>query len=145
MMKSTGKTIAWILDLRIKKWLLVDELRQQAQSLYVLGSALLKKEAAGTPDETFEQALTRLGLSEEELGRVCRTFRNLTILNCGLGLLALIYGFWLSFHQNLMGFCMSLAVVFLFASIAFKYHFWVFQIKTRKLGCTLKEWFHYVW
>jgi intracellular multiplication protein IcmV len=41
-----------------------------------------------------------------------------------------------------LGALLSLVVAFLALALAFRYHFWFFQIKQRRLGCSVSEWFN---
>jgi intracellular multiplication protein IcmV len=94
-----------------------------------------------TRTETFEQALERFGLNADELEDIKGTYQAYAIvfvlLSIGIGLfsLYLIFSFT-SFLGGLIG----IAVTALALSQAFKYDFWVFQIKQQKLGCTFAEW-----
>lgn len=90
--------------------------------------------------ESFEMAVNRLNISEQalltRLIEMRRMFFLFLLIGLGLliyGVLSLLQGFFLSFFI-----CAGLTC-FAF-SMAFKYHFWIFQIKQRRLGCSLREW-----
>ena len=52
-----------------------------------------------------------------------------------------LYFLYLSvFRHNLMGACMTFSLTLYGLSQAMRYHFWYFQIQSRKLGCTFQEW-----
>jgi intracellular multiplication protein IcmV len=51
------------------------------------------------------------------------------------------YAVWLAFQRAWLGLLPTLAISVSVLSQAFRYHFWLFQIKTQKLGCTLNDWF----
>lgn len=91
-------------------------------------------------EETFEAAMLRLKLTEQDLQeRVPANQRALTILLAFIVVLCL-YGFYLMFSGAVAGTFVILAVIVLSAVRAFQYSFWNFQIKNRKLGCSFKEW-----
>lgn len=92
-------------------------------------------------EETFEAAMQRLKLSEQDLNeRMPANQRALTILLSFVIALCL-YGFYLMFTGAIAGTLVILAVIALSSVRAFQYSFWNFQIKHRKLGCSFKEWF----
>jgi intracellular multiplication protein IcmV len=91
--------------------------------------------------ETYEEALKRHDLTEagaEELRKdyllYAFVLMLISVVSFGLG----VYLFYAnkSFSELLLG----IAVSCLFAAQAFRYHFWSFQIKQRKLGCSFQEW-----
>jgi len=58
-----------------------------------------------------------------------------------LVVVSFVFAFYLLLvERTVSGFLIGLAVAGLFASQAFRYHFWYFQIQQRKLGCTLEDW-----
>jgi intracellular multiplication protein IcmV len=90
--------------------------------------------------ETFEEAVKRLSLTEEDI----KSSENLYwfyaagfgIIGLGITILAIIF----LLQGAFLGFLLALAVASLVLSQAFRYHFWYFQIKHHKLGCTFEEW-----
>lgn len=90
--------------------------------------------------ETFEAAMIRLKLSEQDLKeRVAANQRGLIILLSVIVLLCL-YGFYLIFSGSVAGTLMVIAVIIFSAVRAFQYSFWNFQIKNKKLGCSFASW-----
>lgn len=98
-----------------------------------------KKEPAGAP-ETFDEAMKRLKLSEEDIAQRQRMFITQTLIYFLLGLCIIFYGVMLAFEHAIIGMVMSFLVSFVAFANAFRAHFWYFQTKQRKLGCTLQEW-----
>jgi intracellular multiplication protein IcmV len=91
-------------------------------------------------EETFEQAMQRLNVTEADLKeRVKHNQRTLTILLVFIVFLC-IYGFYLISQGVFAGTMLLLAVIFLTVVRAFQYSFWNFQIKSRKLGCSFQDW-----
>lgn len=90
--------------------------------------------------ETFEEAVERLQLTKMDILRQQNRFLAFSLLFFALGALMLLYIAWLlsdgDFVEALLGVCVS-GILFV---NGFRYHFWYFQIKHRKLGCTFKEW-----
>lgn len=92
-------------------------------------------------EESFEDAMTRLNLSEKDLQKRRSSLYRLSLFMCGAALLILAYGIYQLVHGGYMATIISLAVMLIALALAFRYHFWYFQISERKLGCTLREWY----
>lgn len=90
--------------------------------------------------ETFEEAVTRLRLSEEDIAQRARLFLQQTLFYFAVGLGVIAYGVSLAFEHAIIGMLMSFLVSAMAFANAFRSHFWYFQTKQRKLGCTLQEW-----
>lgn len=97
------------------------------------------KKGEPAPVETFEEAVKRMRLSEQDLEDRKKLFLRQTLIYLGVAFLVAGYGVYLAFQQSLMGMSLSLVVAALSFSYAFRSHFWLFQVKQKKLGCTFKE------
>jgi intracellular multiplication protein IcmV len=103
-----------------------------------LYAAIFKQEKG--PVETFEQAMARYQLTEDDLRERKKMFQiQLLIYTLGSILMA-VYTFYLVKEGYWMSMTFSLALLIYLIVSALKSHFWIFQIKQRKLGCTLQEW-----
>jgi intracellular multiplication protein IcmV len=92
-------------------------------------------------EETFEQAVDRLELTEEDIKHAYKSYRRYAIWFCVIGLLVFLYSFYLLFRYfTFAGWLIGIASSALFFTQAFKYDFWAFQIKNKKLGSTFEEW-----
>lgn len=91
-------------------------------------------------EESFEQALQRLGVGEADLKAKAKTNRiNMFVFGTGV-VLMVVYSGYLLFTGSIRGTILALAVTILLLVKTYQYSFWNFQIKHRKLGCTFKEW-----
>lgn len=91
--------------------------------------------------ETFDEAASRLKLSAADIKRMQGNYFMYALVFASLGVLSVLYSFYLLFHHNTFhGWILALASAALFFSQGFRFHFWCFQIKHRKLGCTIEEW-----
>lgn len=94
-----------------------------------------------TRKETFEEAMVRLNLTEEDVKSTEANYRVFALIFFILGLLVFFYSFYLVFaHGTLTGFLLGVSASGVFFSQAFKYDFWSFQMRRRKLGATFEEW-----
>ncbi len=109
----------------------------------VIGSTL---KTTFTPDETrrtesFEQALQRLRVTDAELQETAKRYRLYALLFLMLTLGSLLVGFYYLFaYKTFAGWVLATLMALLFGTQAFRFDFWYFQIKQRKLGCTVDEW-----
>lgn len=125
--------------LNVRRWVSYDFLKSSGTDVYRSGRAVFKAPTIEKP-ESFDEALKRLNLSENDLearlSNCYNTFVVFLVITCALAL----YTLYLLFHGVFMGAILALAVTVLVGMHAFKYHFWMFQIKNRKLGCSFDEW-----
>jgi intracellular multiplication protein IcmV len=94
------------------------------------------------PVETFEAAQKRLKLTDKDLLARQHSFLRFSVaflvLAIGLFLYAIYHFIFGTVHAGIL----TSALTMVAAAMAVRYHFWYFQIKCRKLGCTFNEWFH---
>ena len=93
--------------------------------------------------ESFEAALLRLNLTEADLAKRLQEFTRLQRIWVALLLLVAgyaLYNLW--FQQAWRAFlpCVGFSLVIL--TQIFRYHFWLFQIRQRRLGCSFRDWFY---
>ncbi|HLB43613.1 MAG TPA: type IVB secretion system protein IcmV [Gammaproteobacteria bacterium] len=92
-------------------------------------------------EETFEEAVQRLQLSEADLKLTARNYYLYALFFVVLGTIVLFYSFYLVVsHRLFLAWLLGFSIAALFYANAFRYHFWFFQIKHCKLGCTFAEW-----
>lgn len=91
--------------------------------------------------ETFEEAMQRFDITETDLNRISETYLLYAIFFVIIAAFAFVGGFiFLIGYGRFAGFILAMACVAILLSYAFRFHFWHFQIKHRKLGCTFAEW-----
>jgi intracellular multiplication protein IcmV len=123
-----------------KGWLGWDRLK--AQNLWLWGTLrTLFTPAQPARAETFEAAMQRLNLTEEDVKEGAINYRYYALGFFALAVIAFAYAFYLLFrHVTITGFLLGLAVTALFCSQAFQYDFWSLQMRRRKLGLTFEDW-----
>lgn len=141
LFRKTKNLAGKVVDVRVDKWISLDYLKETTGHIRsILDDILIPKRARYS--ETFEEAMKRLSLTEADLVRQERDFTRLFYFFVALSTAIILYGLYLAFKGSfvpaLIAFCLSLYSF----SQAFRFHFWLFQIKHRKLGCTIKEWFN---
>jgi len=92
--------------------------------------------------ETFDEAVKRLNLSPADLETRQRVFLRIAIMMAFLSLLCLFYMLYLLFSGLLAAGLLAFIVALIVLAYAWRFHFWYFQLKNKKLGCTIQEWFN---
>ncbi|MCH9756184.1 MAG: type IVB secretion system protein IcmV [Gammaproteobacteria bacterium] len=126
---------------RFKLWLDVDRIK--GFTLYITG--MFKKffvPQPQKPKESFDLAKERLDLDDELLLKRQRALLRVSILMLFFAVLLVGYGIYQVFYGAVLGVLLSVVVTFIALTLAFRYHFWYFQIREKKLGCSFKQWLH---
>lgn len=125
-----------------KAWLGWNELKAYNKDMFDLLKDAFKPVRA-LRSESFEQALKRLKLSEEDLKKITSNFIMNKFIFYTLSIFSFFLGFYYLFqYRTIAGWFLWLSVMAIFLSQAFRFSFYEFQIKQRKLGCTFNEWWH---
>ena len=127
--------------INVRAWSSYDNHKDMTKGFKELSRKVFLPEKKPGYSEEFEVAMQRLNLSEADIAQKKHRFLYLSI---GLLLLAFIvfaYAIYHLINQNWLALPVSLVLTGLPLVLAFRYHFWYFQLKQRKLGCTLGEWF----
>jgi intracellular multiplication protein IcmV len=141
--KKIGHGISWAYKpaVNVKAWMGWDIIKSSSIYVYNLGKSLVVPQKAES-SESFEEALARLNLTEADLKTRQQEFMQLFVIYAAIGVAIILYCLYLFYTLSFMGGLLSLVVASLSFALAFRYHFWVFQIKQRKLGCSVQEWWH---
>ena len=123
----------------VPAWAGYDQLKASAKSISTSMKDLFVPKKSDKK-ETFEEAMQRLNLTEADLIARQKEFKRLIIIFSILGFIVLGYTFYLIWDRAFWGGLASFGLTVLVFSYSFRYHFWLFQIRQRKLGCTLREW-----
>lgn len=91
--------------------------------------------------ESFNEAATKLHISDADLLAKQKALFRLSLVMLVAACLIFGYAGYQLFYGSFKAVYVSLVVTLIALALAFRYHFWYFQIKTRKLGCTFNEWF----
>jgi intracellular multiplication protein IcmV len=90
--------------------------------------------------ESFDAAMSRLNISEADLLVKQNALLRLSRLMVAIAVLIFAYCGYHLFQGAFRAAIISFIVMLIALVLSFRYHFWYFQIKKRKLGCTLSEW-----
>lgn len=140
LLKTSRKILLRTFDFRVDRWLDLETLKKNYSFFWQRTKYLFKADVAKT-EETFEDAANRLNLTSEELANQAIRYRYLAFFFLSLVFGFGCYGLFLAYYGNWMGSVISFALGSYALALAFRFHFWNFQISEQKLGCTLEEWY----
>jgi intracellular multiplication protein IcmV len=125
------------------RWLSLPEITRSASHIVDMVKVLLSlKKPNSKRVETFLEAQARLHVSDSQLADRHKSLRFASKCYFFLGFLVLLYAYHLVFNSGVVagGLCTSTVSGPLFA-LSFKNSFNAYQIRRRRLGCTVEEWF----
>lgn len=84
--------------------------------------------------------ISELGLSKAQISAARNSFQKLLLMYLAFAFLvcAMLVHFLLT--QDYSATVLAFSVLMVCLAYAFKFHFWLFQIKQNRLGCTWQEW-----
>lgn len=137
--KGTKKVIGHVVDVRVDRWIDFETFKESTLYFSSQLKNLFTIKKAENP-ESFENAVDRMALSPEVLAKQSQRFLKLCLFFLLMTAALIIYAIVLLNIKNWMGgiICLSLSLYAL--SLAFRFHFWHFQISQKKLGCNIREW-----
>lgn len=99
------------------------------------------RNAPPSSNESFQKAVEKMNLTEEGLLARQKSLFRLSIFMLILAVLLFSYTLYHLVSGTWPAVFLSASVSCIALALAFRYHFFYFQIKNRKLGCSLSEWF----
>lgn len=142
MKKQTDSKIVKMISsiLNVRSWF--DWVRLKSFTLYLAnGFKRLFVPQQAIKAESFKEAANKLDISDENLLAKQKALFRLSMIMVGAAGLILVYMGYQLFYGSFKAAMVSLVVTLIALALAFRYHFWYFQIKHRKLGCTFNEWY----
>src|SRR3990167_2193846 len=104
MFKKVGQGISWAYKpaVNVKAWMGWDIIKSSSSYVYKLGKNLVvPQKSAG--DESFEEALVRLNLTEADLKTRQQEFMRLFLIYAAMGAAIILYSFYLFYTLSFVG------------------------------------------
>ena len=123
----------------VRTGLAFDLLKDVTRMFWNIAASIFNKKII--QPETFEQASQRLDLSEADIQARIKSLKNEILIFSFSAITIFSYAVYLGISGA--GFFAVLIALLVSTSLficAFKSHFWLFQVRNRKLGCTFQEW-----
>lgn len=124
-----------------KRWIALDEIKRSTSNIASMFTSLLTIQ---TPRrvETFEEAKKRLKLDDRAIEQRCQYLANRANVYLLMAFAVLAYALYLIVYCDVLagGICTMLLIGPALA-LAFRDKFWVYQLRRRRLGCSVEDWF----
>lgn len=134
------KTVGAIINIRVDRWIGTHNLKDGWGSI-TSGAKSVFTTSKAEVNETFEEALDRLNITEEDLKQRKKEFTKLFIFYAIFALLLFIYALYLLVIKSNIGGTVLTTSLMLYCLVnVFRFHFWLYQINHKKLGCSISEW-----
>lgn len=125
-----------------RAWLGYDLLKENTQTTFnIFKEVFAQPIPQPEREETFAQAVARFDLTDDMVAKVQKRYFTMALAFAVVAIIVLMIGIILVIDSVFSGFILALSIATLFFAQAFKYHFWYFQIKHKKLGCTFQDWY----
>lgn len=124
-----------------KVWMDLEQVKTSTNYLANGATKLFTLKEKSVAIEDFEESMQRLGLDEKQLEKQKKSLFRLSVLMVFLSVLVFAYSMMHIYYGNFHSAAASAVIFLVVLSLAFRYHFWFYQLKVRRLGCSLKEWF----
>ena len=124
-----------------KKWIGYGALKADTITLTKIFKGVFKRSKTERK-ETFDQAIKRFNLTEEDIQKRIKSAKELVMIFLGFGGLLVVYALYQWIQGRMMGGFVCLILSFLTFAYAFREHFNMFQMRNRRLGCSYSEWFN---
>ena len=139
--RGLGKVAGALVDVRVDKWVSFSYVKNSFFNIKNVATDVFTVQKPART-ETFDEAMIRMSLTEEDLALRRKEFLSIALLFVALSLGLLIYGLYWAINLVISATLISFCLCAFCLSQAFRFHFWYFQVKNRKLGCTVQEWFN---
>lgn len=142
MKKKFGSRTVTVLKrvLNVKSWLDWERIKGFTNYLY-LGAKRFFIPKSAQAGEDFEGVKAKLNLTDRQLKNRQSALLRLSLLMLVIAFILFGYALYQFYHANIVTGFLSVIVMGIALVLAFRYHYWCYLIKERKLVCTLREWF----
>lgn len=124
----------------VSRWIGWPDIKKNASNIHVLYKVFFATKPVSLYRETFEEAVDRMGLSEEDIQHIASQYYNKSLFYLGILTAGLLYHIYLIWHKYWAAAIVMCSIDFMLFSFWFREHFWYTQIKIRRLGLSFKEW-----
>lgn len=133
--RSFGRTFV-----NVPGWLGLGSMKSPTKAIIQQSKTLYTPPPKGNQQETFEQAVERLQLTEKDLQERVNTLQWEAILSLAMTIMLFAYSLYLIWRLHVVVAFIALGVVLLFGLKYLKARFRIAQIKQRRLDLSFKQW-----
>lgn len=136
-LRRLNRTVKPLVDLQAG--LDIERNQRQLKTVTGLVKAVFTPIPTPAEPESFDHAVDRLNLKQQDVTNRIHEFRNLALIMFLLFMGMFLYTLYSLFNLNWFPVVVGLSISGVLLALTFRYHFWYFQAKHHKLGCTFRE------
>ena len=148
-MKKTSRIGALLHRLfKIRWWIDYDRIRvffiefkRTLKILFIPKKPILNNKKPSTA--LFNAALKKFNMTEDEAEQKGQAMHQASLIMLGIAVLILLYALFHLVSGHYKASFLSLIIMGIPLVLAFRYHFWYYQIKSRTLGTSFKDWYQH--
>lgn len=130
--------------INVRRWIFFDEVKSYGAFVVGLAKNVFFPQKKEHIKETFEEAVVRLNLTEQDLSNKRKYFFRSSVIYMFLGLALNCYAIYLFFDSHHIVATVVVILGLLMFVYSYRESFWLMQISRRKLGCTFGEWYQFI-
>lgn len=132
--------IRWWIDYdRIREFFI--EFKRTLKILFIPQKPILNSKNSNP--ELFNAALKRFNMTEQQAEQKGQAMHQASLVMLGIAVLILLYALFHLVSGHYKASLLSLIIMGISLVLAFRYHFWYYQIKSHRLGTSLKDWYQH--
>ena len=124
-----------------KVWMDLDQVKHSTNYITNGTKKLFTMKEKVSVGEGFDATMKRLGIDNAGIEKQKKSLFRLSLLMVFLSFCVFSYSMTLIYSGSFHSAAASLVIFLVILALAFRYHFWYYQLKVRRLGCGLTEWF----
>ena len=129
----------------VRAWVSYDEIKNNTKSIYGLFIRFFSNKTNKViHEETFEEAILRLNLTEKQMNDRKKIFLYSALIYLCVALLLMAYALHLFTNSHALLAIFTLTLTTFVTTLAYREHLWYMQISKRKLGCNFSEWLKFM-
>ncbi len=131
----------------VKTWLSYEELKSNLKNTSGLFKKLVsirKSKDTEIRRESYEEAISRMALTEEQLKKRKQTFLYSALVYIGFALGFISYFIYLLINLRFLAAALTLMIAALMLVTAYREHLWYMQMTKKKLGCNFSDWLAFI-
>lgn len=140
--KRTRKVVKYFID--VPTWINWQEIKSNTSYLKGLVKNTFSFGKKNVRKENFTDAMARYSLDEITLKERYQQLKILFTITMFLSAILFPYTVYVFLFGRWLNGAVCAALTMLGFTLAFRYHFWMYQITERRLGCTFKDWLAYI-
>lgn len=126
-----------------RAWGSYDEVSSATKTTFGLFKRLFSRFSREVRRETYDEAISRLGLTDKQIEARRKTFFYSALVYLLFAFGFFVYFAYLLFNLHLLSAFLTFLLVVLMLLTGYREHFWYMQMKKKKLGCNFKDWLEF--